>query len=637
MICLFNTKRWNFKARVDNKKIGLLFFLLVLAFNTAFGHSEEVLLKKKTTWLGFEKENIIFNKREAFILMPKKALAGNPWVWNAGLPDLNSSVDTILLSKGYSIVYVNTEDLNGNPIAMGIWDNFYDWLIQKKGFASKAVLEASGAEAISVYNWAIRNPSKVSCIYCVAPVCDTINWIASATDNFKTLADFKVPILQVIGLTDNVVPNDIHAFAIAHGYIRVGGKITLFPDIIKAEQLKNDHRFSIKNPQKIADFIFDQSFPVKTTLDPALYHENRGGLTNCYLRFTRDKVGKVVFLGGSITEMNGWRDKVCRYLTEHFPETRFEFINAGISSTGSTLGAFRLATDVLAKGDVDLLFEEASVNDSGLDSMTCIRGMEGIVYKALKTNPYTDIVLMYFVDPSKIQDYNSGKTPAVINIHNKVAVHYNLPSINLARGITDRINNGELTWDEDFVNLHPAPLGHELYFQSIRSLFDDCWKSAGNFNEKKQHILPDLLDKYSFKNGVYEDIHKATPGNGWSVNECWNPSGHLETRKGFVNVPVMISDQPGSIVEFSFEGTAIGMSGTSGPDAGIIDYSIDGAPFKSFDLYTYWSGFLYLPWYVVLDGELSSSKHQIKIRISENKNEKSIGHACRIVHFLVNK
>jgi sialidase-1 len=296
-----------------------------------------------------------------------------------------------------------------------------------------------------------------------------------------------------------------------------------------------------------------------------------------------------------------------------------------------------LATDVLAKGDVDLLFEEASVNDSGLDSTTCIHGMEGIVYKALKTNPYTDIVLMYFVDPSKIQDYNSGKMPAVINFHNKVAVHYNLPSINLAREITDRINNGELTWDEDFISLHPAPLGHELYFQSICSLFNDCWKSAGNFNEKKQHFLPDLLDKYSFKNGVYEDIHKATPGNGWSVNEYWNPSDHLETRKGFVNVPVMISDKPGSLVEFSFEGTAIGLSGTSGPDAGIIDYSIDGAPFKSYDLYTYWSGFLYLPWYVVLEGELPATKHSVKIRISENKNEKSIGHACRIVHFLVNK
>lgn len=167
MIYLFNTKHWNFKTRVDNKKIGLLFFLLVLAFNTAFGHSDEVLLKKKTIWLGFEKENIIFNKREAFILMPKKALAGNPWVWNTNSPDLNSSVDTILLSMGYSIVYINTEDLNGNPIVMGIWDNLYDWLIQKKRFASKAVLEASGAEVINVYNWAIRNPSKVSCIYFV--------------------------------------------------------------------------------------------------------------------------------------------------------------------------------------------------------------------------------------------------------------------------------------------------------------------------------------------------------------------------------------------------------------------------------------------------------------------------------------
>ncbi|MBK5261774.1 MAG: hypothetical protein JJE17_04265 [Peptostreptococcaceae bacterium] len=279
MIYVFNIKLSSFKTMIGNKQIGLLFFLLFLVFNTSFGYSDEFILKKNTTWLGFEKENIIFNKREAFILMPKKALAGNPWVWNTNSPDLNSSVDTILLAKGYSIVYINTEDLNGNPIVMGIWDNLYDWLIQEKGFTSKAVLEASGAESINMYNWATRNPSKVSCIYCVAPVCDKLYWTGSGAnsiysssecttllnafnnnsntfDNLKTLADFKVPILQVIGIKDNVAPNDVHIFAIADNYIRVGGRIILLTEIIKAEQRINDHRFSINDPQKIADIIF---------------------------------------------------------------------------------------------------------------------------------------------------------------------------------------------------------------------------------------------------------------------------------------------------------------------------------------------------------------------------------------------
>lgn len=72
---------------------------------------------------------------------------------------------------------------------------------------------------------------------------------------------------------------------------------------------------------------------------------------------------------------------VAQYLQERFSDTEFDFINAGIPSTGSTPGAFRLANDVLSKGTVDLLFEEAAVNDyhNGRSVTEQIRGMEGIV------------------------------------------------------------------------------------------------------------------------------------------------------------------------------------------------------------------------------------------------------------------
>jgi hypothetical protein len=61
-------------------------------------------------------------------------------------------------------------------------------------------------------------------------------------------------------------------------------------------------------------------------------------------------------MGGSITEGNGWRNLVCQYLKERFPDTQFEFINAGISSTGSTPGAFRLEKDVLMMLKIQMLF-----------------------------------------------------------------------------------------------------------------------------------------------------------------------------------------------------------------------------------------------------------------------------------------
>src|SRR4051794_38433942 len=80
----------------------------------------------------------------------------------------------------------------------------------------------------------------------------------------------------------------------------------------------------------------------------------RGGLDHSRARFQSDKTGTVAFIGGSITEMNGYRPMVCDILKKRFAETAFTFIDAGISSTCSTTGAFRLASDVFGRGPVDL-------------------------------------------------------------------------------------------------------------------------------------------------------------------------------------------------------------------------------------------------------------------------------------------
>jgi len=116
----------------------------------------------------------------------------------------------------------------------------------------------------------------------------------------------------------------------------------------------------------------------------------RGKLANCRVQFEKKKTGHVAFIGGSITEMNGYRPMVCDLLKKRFAHTKFTFTDAGISSTCSTTGAFRLADHVLAKGPVDLFFIEFAVNDDQ-DALharrECIRGMEGIIRHCRKYNP----------------------------------------------------------------------------------------------------------------------------------------------------------------------------------------------------------------------------------------------------------
>ena len=93
----------------------------------------------------------------------------------------------------------------------------------------------------------------------------------------------------------------------------------------------------------------------------------RDGLQQSRMVFETTRQGRVAYLGGSITASPGWRDITYDLLKERFPDTTFDFINAGVGGTNSTFGAFRLKDEVFGKGPVDLLFLEFAVND-GADS-----------------------------------------------------------------------------------------------------------------------------------------------------------------------------------------------------------------------------------------------------------------------------
>lgn len=369
------------------------------------------------------------------------------------------------------------------------------------------------------------------------------------------------------------------------------------------------------------------------------YIQLRDGLANTRLRVERDKALRVAFLGGSITAGPGWRDLVCASLKKRCLEVKFDFINAGIPSLGSTPDAFRFERDVWKHGPVDLLFIDAAVNDeaNSFTPVEQVRGMEGIVRRARTMNPQIDVVMLHFVSPAMVSQILAGKRPTVVVQHESVAEHYRLPSIEMAREVARGIAAQEWTQNQ-FGDVHPQPFGHQLYGKGIDALFDQAW--AGPLPAEARpaaHALPaQPLDPASYFDGKLVPVANATPGEGWTLNPDWTPVVRIETRGGFVNVPVLLAERPGATATFAFEGRGVGIFVNSGPDAGIVEYSIDGGAWRSRDLFTAWSRSLHLPWAVMLDGDLAPGKHVLSIRPAEGKNEKSAGHAVRIVHFLVN-
>ncbi|MCG2590437.1 SGNH/GDSL hydrolase family protein [Rhodohalobacter sulfatireducens] len=373
-------------------------------------------------------------------------------------------------------------------------------------------------------------------------------------------------------------------------------------------------------------------------LDEKYYHTHRGSLNNSCQKFQEGEA-RIAFLGGSITYNPGWRDSLYTYFTHTYPETDFDFINAGIPSMGSTPGAFRFERDVLKNGPVDLLFLEAAVNDftNGRTPTEITRGIEGIVRHSLREDPATSIVIMHFVDPVKMKDYRNGNVPEVIRLHEEVARHYNISTINLAKEVTERIDAGEFDWENDFKDLHPSPFGQDIYYRSMKKFLEGACEVAQKDEKLKTTQIPGPLDPYSYANGtLIEPGDDYASGIGWELVEDWQPSDEIGTRSNYVDVPMLVGVYPGEPIRFQFEGNTAGIAVASGPNAGIIEYRIDGSPWKKQDLFTQWSQQLYLPWFFTLASGLESGKHSLEIRLLEEKNLESEGRQAIIRYFYYN-
>lgn len=241
---------------------------------------------KKSTWKGFDRYDFTFDGKSARIIKPAKALKGKPWVWRARFFGWHFEMDSILVSEGYHLVYINTNDQFGSPKAIKTWDRFYKYLEKAHHFNRQVALEGVSRGGLFIYNWAKKYPERVCCIYAEAPVCDFKSWPAgfgasegsskswdllkteygfksdeeakgfmdNPINNLESLAKEKVPVLHMISLTDSIVPPEENSLILVNNYLRMGGVITVIP-CSKGKQTLHGHHFPIEEPRIGADFI----------------------------------------------------------------------------------------------------------------------------------------------------------------------------------------------------------------------------------------------------------------------------------------------------------------------------------------------------------------------------------------------
>lgn len=610
---------------------------------------------KQSEWNGYTRYDFEVDGRKCVVVEPKLAADDRPWIWRARFFGHEPQTDLSLLSRGFHLAYMDIGGLFGNEQAVAHWDAFYEYLTTEHALNPKLALEGMSRGGLIIYNWAKANPDKVACIYADAPVCDIRSWpggngegkgspsdwtaamkahgITEATtdafagnpiDNLEALAAAKVPILQICGDADDVVPLAENGDIFEARYAALGGPITT----IRKEGVGH-HPHSLKNPIKITDFI------LRSTQGPNPYARVRSAFGNAAHIFTTTGKGRVAFLGGSITEMKGWRELTYTLLQEKFPNTEFDFIHAGISSTDSTLAAFRLENDVFMNGKVDLLFMEHAVNDNHnmRTSEERLHGVEGVIRQARLHNPNIDIIMQYCVEPAKMKLFNAGQPDPIILDHERVAQHYNVTTHNLARLVTDAVNRGDFTW-EQFKDLHPSPFGHQVYTDAIAKLPFET--KDDTTNRPVAYAMPEPISEHSYFRGRYLCHCEVQLIEGWKFVDEWKPNDGAGQRKQFVNVPIIEATTPGATLIVEFSGTAIGMLVTAGPDAGIIEYTIDDGPTQTLDQFTKWSEGLHIPWAYMLATDLDDAFHTLTLINTGTANEKADGATTRIHQFLAN-
>jgi hypothetical protein len=265
------------------------FFCSVVVFlSVSFVSADDCVFPGSTRdWNGFVRHDFDVDGRGCRVVCPKKAASGKPWIWRARFWAHEPQADLALLEKGFHVVYMDVAGFYGSPKAVDHWDSFYEFLTAKHNFSKKPALEGMSRGGLIIYNWAIKNPQKVACIYADAPVLDIRSWpggkgrgnasrsdweecldayaISEAEavssydgplDNLETLVAAGIPILHVVGAIDIIVPVSENSRILEKRYREFGGDIKV---ITKPDT--GHHPHSLKDPKPIVDFITAHAMP----------------------------------------------------------------------------------------------------------------------------------------------------------------------------------------------------------------------------------------------------------------------------------------------------------------------------------------------------------------------------------------
>ena len=182
----------------------------------------------------------------------------------------------------------------------------------------------------------------------------------------------------------------------------------------------------------------------------------------------------VGYIGGSITEgltagpEKCWARLSYEALCEMYPDTKINYVNAGLSGTNSTLGVVRAERDLYSEFTPDIVFVEFAVNNGGeqMDKDS----YESLVRKILEKDNDPAVVLLFTVLKN---EYSAQPWMTM------VGEYYDLPMISVGNAINPMFHAGLMEWEKySDDESHPNYWGHELVKDFLMNYFEQVKKIA---------------------------------------------------------------------------------------------------------------------------------------------------------------
>lgn len=356
------------------------------------------------------------------------------------------------------------------------------------------------------------------------------------------------------------------------------------------------------------------------------FHQ-RGGLPNVFYKIAHQRQVRIGYIGGSITEMQGWRDLTFSWFRMNYPLTAFYQIDASIGGTGSGLGVFRMEHDLLA-GQPDLIFVEFAVNGTGVPPNGArepmIRTMEGIVRKTWAKYPNCDICFVYTTALNMCNNLVKGISQQPSDYMEEVAQHYGIPTIHMGIEVARLMQQGKLVFKADpsenantivFTRDGTHPLtesGQPIYTATVIKYL----KKMSNNGTAKVHQLPAPMLADNWQNSKMIDISETELVGEWIKL----PATHdlMVSFQRFL--PAIYQAKPGSVMRFKFKGKVLGIYDCIGPGVGIIEISVDGQKEEMYRFDQWCDNYRKNNFFLK---EMEDKVHSVEVRVLDKKFDKA--------------